>query len=202
MIESRALGHKVGYCVWTPPDYAESKGRYPIIIVLHGMGGNESHDSGLYGYPPMFETAIREHLIPPCILVFPNGGNSGYRGKAEEMILKEVLPAVERSYRTTPQRALLGFSMGASGAANWLSKYPATFSAAVVWGGGPTSGRKMKNLWVICGSLDSPNSRRQAAIKSGAKFTELPGVGHELGKYHTQTGSLAFQFIADAWKRM
>ncbi len=170
-------------------------------MVLHGMGGNESHDAGLYGYPPMLETAIKDRLISPCILVFPNGGNSSYRGKTEEMILREMLPAVEKSFRTTSKRALLGFSMGANGAAAWLSKHPSLFSAAVVWGGGPSSNGQLKNLWVICGSQDSPNQRRQAAARAGAKFTELPGVGHELGKYHKQTGRDAFSFIAAVWKQ-
>ena len=46
VLESKAMGHDVGYVVWVPPDYdAKADRRYPVIYFLHGAGGNESSDS-------------------------------------------------------------------------------------------------------------------------------------------------------------
>ena len=43
VLASKAMGHDVGYVVWTPADYDSSgKTRYPVIYFLHGMGGSES----------------------------------------------------------------------------------------------------------------------------------------------------------------
>lgn len=185
-------------------------------MVLHGMGGNESHDAGLYGFPPQLETAIRDGKIPPSIVVFPNGGN-GYTSRVERMILNEVLPEVERSYRTRPQRAVCGFSMGARAASKWLIDHSDIFQVAVAWGGGPSSNlvasagrkalKKSHSLWVVCGDQDparsvKPTVERLSANLAVCRFTLLPEVGHELGKYHQQTAQEAFKFISESWARL
>ena len=47
ILSSKVMGHDIGYVVATPPDYdASGDTRYPVIYFLHGMGGNESADSG------------------------------------------------------------------------------------------------------------------------------------------------------------
>ena len=87
---SKALGHEVGYVVWTPPDYdASGKTRYPVVYFLHGMGGNESADAG--GFSSLLARGIREGAIEPCLCVFPNGGRSGYAGDVEKMIVDELI---------------------------------------------------------------------------------------------------------------
>ncbi len=213
VLHSQFLKTDVGYCVWTPPGYAETTKKYPLIMVLHGMGGDESHDAGLYGFPPQLETAIKEGRIPPAIVVFPNGGSSGYQGKAEQMILREVLPEVDRNYRTTAQRALCGFSMGAGGASRWLFAHSDLFQVALVWGGGPPGGvpskdlSKTHSLWVICGDQDPARSVKRLTENLSkslfeCRFTLLQGVGHELGKYHEQTLQDGFILIAKTWNRL
>ena len=42
LLDSKAMGRKVGYVVWTPKDFnASGVTRYPVVYFLHGMGGNE-----------------------------------------------------------------------------------------------------------------------------------------------------------------
>ncbi len=138
VLASTALGHDVGYVVWTPPGYNESGAkRYPVIYFLHGMGGHESADSG--GFSSLVARQIEAGVVPPVICVFPNGGRSGYAGSVETMIVEELIPLIDRTYPTKPtaaSRAVAGFSMGGGGAVRLALLYPQLFCAAGSWGGG------------------------------------------------------------------
>ena len=47
-------------------------------------------------------------MIPPVIVVFPNGGQSGYRGTVDKMIVEELIPLIEavRMASLTPARVI------------------------------------------------------------------------------------------------
>ena len=91
MLASKAMGHDVGYVVWTPADYdASGDTRYPVIYFLHGAGGSEASDA--HGFSSMVAAGIHRGVLPPALCVFPNGGMSGYRGEAELMIIDELIP--------------------------------------------------------------------------------------------------------------
>ena len=93
------MGHDVGYVVWTPPDYSTKVStRYPVIYFLHGAGGNESADAA--GFSSWVARAIGDGSLPPVLCVFPNGGMSGYRGEVEKMITEELIPTIDKDYRT------------------------------------------------------------------------------------------------------
>ncbi|MBE3069314.1 MAG: 1,4-beta-xylanase, partial [Planctomycetes bacterium] len=143
VLASKALGHDVGYVVWTPPGYdAKAERRYPVIYFLHGAGGNESADAA--GFSGQVAAAIAKGILPEVLCVFPNGGMSGYRGEVQSMILDELIPLVDRSYRTLaaqPSRVVAGFSMGGTGAMRLAVARPDVFAAAASWGGGPGAGR-------------------------------------------------------------
>lgn len=63
-LDSKAMGHKVGYVVWTPSDYDDSGDtRYPVIYFLHGMGGTESRDAA--GFSGLVRRGVRDGQIPP-----------------------------------------------------------------------------------------------------------------------------------------
>jgi S-formylglutathione hydrolase FrmB len=83
--------------------------------------------------------------IREVILGYPNGFRSGYMdhydGKVmvESMIIGELIPRIDKRYRTVAGRAgraVHGFSMGASGSLKFAIKYPELFCAAVAYGGG------------------------------------------------------------------
>jgi len=88
ILQSKSMGHEVGFTVWTPPGYNENiKKKYPVIYFLHGAGGNESADAA--GFSEWTLKSIEKGTLPPVICVFPNGGMSGYRGEVETMIIDE-----------------------------------------------------------------------------------------------------------------
>ena len=132
---SNALGQDVGYCIYLPPSYRRSPGkRYPVIYNLHGAGGNELHG---FEEATALEKGIREGRVPEMIIVMPNGGKTtfykdSHDGKwpAETMTIRELIPYVDETYRTIPERGgrcIEGFSMGGRGSTRLAMKYPAMF---------------------------------------------------------------------------
>lgn len=137
-IESKSMGRTVGYCIFLPPGYDENvEQRYPVVYFLHGSGGTENSD---VGFSHNVLRQIRAGSIAPVIYVFANGGKkSGYRDwddgnvKSETMIMRELIPHIDKEYRTLANRcsrAIAGFSMGGGGALRLATKYSERFCAA------------------------------------------------------------------------
>jgi enterochelin esterase-like enzyme len=153
--DSEAMGTRVGFNVILPPGYEYSRSSYPVVYWLHGGGGNESTDLRIAGtWRELYGTREARSII----LVFPNGQRSGYMDHAdgktmvESMIVRELVPLVDRRFRTIATRegrAVHGFSMGASGALKLLLKYPDLFASAVAYGGGAIDLEGTKDPWIL-----------------------------------------------------
>lgn len=217
-LASEALGHDVGYVVWTPADYDPSgKTRYPVIYFLHGAGGNESADAG--GFSSLVARAIRDGDIPPCVCVFPNGGLSGYRGTVETMIVDELIPLIDSSYPTknaAAARAIAGFSMGGGGAVRLSLLHPQLFCAAASWGGrrsrdADTLSTAVKDnasalkanhfaMLFVNGDNDHPDAfvPLAAQLKTLAipqQTVVLEDTNHNLGLYYQRAGKTMTDFL-------
>lgn len=140
--DSAAMKATVGYSVILPPGYEQSRRRYPVVYWLHGGGGNES---STLSTAQTWLRLYRTEEVQPVILVYPNGFRSGYMDHfdgavmVESMIIRELIPLIDRSFRTIASRdgrAAHGFSMGASGSLKFAFKYPDLFCSAVAYGGG------------------------------------------------------------------
>jgi endo-1,4-beta-xylanase len=140
-IASKIVGRDVAYLVYLPPGYdKDTPKRYPVIYWLHGMGGNLR--AGAQVFVPLVDAAIKSGALPPSIVVLPNGMvNSFYCDTAEgphqveSMIIKELIPHVDQTYRTVAGREgriIQGFSMGGYGAAHLGFKYPDLFGTVIV----------------------------------------------------------------------
>ena len=151
--ESAAAKATVSYHLFTPAAYdREPQQRFPVVYWLHGSRG------GLPGIPQVaarFAAAIAAGKTPPCLVVFVNGLPEGMYvdwkdGSAplETMIVKELVPHVDASYRTRASREgrlLDGYSMGGYGAARLGFKYPELFRAVSIMGGGPLQADLLEN---------------------------------------------------------
>lgn len=133
--KSQALGRDVGYCIYLPPGYETAPAkRYPVIYNLHGAGGNELHS---FTDVKALHDGIVTGRWPAMIVVLPNGGASTFYkdsadGKlpAETLIIRELIPHIDATYRTIATRAgraIEGFSMGGRGATRLAIKYPELF---------------------------------------------------------------------------
>jgi len=143
--DSDSAKTKVSYHIYKPGAYdIELQRRFPVVYWLHGSGG------GLGGIPKVaahFDEAIAAGKTPPCLIVFVNGLVEGMyvdwkNGSAplETVIVKELLPHIDATYRTIATREgrlLDGYSMGGYGAARLGFKYTELFRAVSIMGGGP-----------------------------------------------------------------
>ncbi|MFQ5422739.1 MAG: alpha/beta hydrolase [Phycisphaerae bacterium] len=145
IFQSAAARSKVSYHIYIPDAYdTQTKRRFPVLYWLHGSGGGAAELRPLAKY---FGDAIRDGKIPPMLIVFPNGLRNGMwcdskdgRTPIETILMKELIPDVDATFRTIASRAgriIEGFSMGGYGAARLGFKYPDIFCAVSILGGGP-----------------------------------------------------------------
>jgi len=139
-IDSKILNQEVKYSIILPKDYETSKKTYPVVYLLHGLGGN--HYSWLeYGrLSQHVDQAVNNNEIQSMIYVMPEGYRTYYvndfygKFQYQDMFIKELVPFIDANYRTIPKkekRATVGFSMGGFGALILPLKHPDVFSVAV-----------------------------------------------------------------------
>lgn len=128
--QSTSLGKMRRMHVYTPPGYATSRDRYPVLYLVHGGGDN---DTGWYAIGRanlILDNLIAQGRARPMIIVMPNGHAVERRdtvpvaaGQAENTrrfsddLLNDIIPYIEKNYRvlaTAEARAMAGLSMGGS----------------------------------------------------------------------------------------
>ena len=122
--------------VYTPPGFTKSK-KYPVLYLLHGIGGDENEWYN-HGVPHViFDNLIAEGRMKPMIVVMPNGramkddratGNFFDREKVEAFttfekdLLNDLIPFIEKEFpvkRDREHRAIAGLSMGGGQSLNF-----------------------------------------------------------------------------------
>lgn len=137
---SRLAGGDVSYLVYLPPTYeSEPAARFPVVYWLHGMNGNQRAGAK---FVEQLDLAIRAQKAPAMIAVLVNGMKDAFyndspdgKWPVESVIIKELVPHVDKTYRTVARReyrAVEGYSMGGYGAAHLGCKYPELFGIAGV----------------------------------------------------------------------
>jgi predicted esterase len=175
------------YRIYVPASYDGSKA-FPLVIALHGMGGDEDSYFEAYAKGAIKTEAEKRGYILAC----PKGRQpaSMYRGPAETDVL-DVIAEVQRSYRVDGNRIYLtGHSMGGFGTWYVAINHPDIFAAIapISGGGNPAAMKKIAHIpeLVVHGDDDKTvpvsNSRAMvaAAKEAGAevKYVEVPGGSH------------------------
>jgi enterochelin esterase family protein len=222
---SSALGKFRRMHVYTPPGYeASGSQKYPVFYLLHGAGDcDEAWTSvGRAGF--ILDNLIAAKKAKPMIVVMPAGHTSqtqtfgGGRGPGApaaggppprdeftEDFVTDIMPYVEKNYRTLndrAHRAIAGLSMGGSQTMNiaflHLDKFAhvGVFSSGILGGAGPEAWEKahlanldnaalkkgLKTVWFSTGVNDTliTNSKSTVELlnKHGfsATFKESPGA--------------------------
>ena len=174
------------YRVFVPTAY-DGKKPTPLVIALHGMGGNES--SFFIGYDG---TLLKEAERKGFLVAAPKGRatTSMYRGAAEKDVL-DVLAEVRRDYNIDARRIyLMGHSMGGYGTWSVAMNHPEIFAALgpIAGGGNPTGMDKIKHIpqFIVHGDNDPTVNVSQSRMmveagrKAGAtmEYIEVKGGGH------------------------
>jgi putative tributyrin esterase len=136
---SQLVNATLPYNVILPSDYRSSRStRYPVLYLLHGWSG---HYTDWVTRTNVADYAAQYRMI----VVTPEGNDSWYvdgggstTDNYETYILKELIPDVDKKYRTIQSRygrAVAGLSMGGYGAIKYGLKFPSTFVFAASMSG-------------------------------------------------------------------
>ncbi len=141
-MKSDILGRDVSYAVYLPPDYETSSRRYPVVYLLHGYTDDESGWIQFGEVNLAADRAIAAREIPPMIIVMPDGGATFYindcQGKVryDDMFIQELIPHIDKTYRTRPRkefRGISGLSMGGWGSLVLAMRHPDLFAACAAY---------------------------------------------------------------------
>ncbi|MEC3976437.1 alpha/beta hydrolase [Amycolatopsis sp. H20-H5] len=141
-LDSPVLGETTSLRILFPTGYgAEPDVRFPVLYLLHG--GDDDYRS----WTDKGEAAETTEPLP-MIVVMPDARNGFYsnwekagrhgRTPWESFHLGELLPWVDRTFRTLAQResrAAAGLSMGGFGAFSYAARHPDLFVAAASFSG-------------------------------------------------------------------
>jgi len=138
-ISSAILGRSVSYCVAFPPGYeASSNKHYPTLYFLHGLFEDE-HSWLDRGGEEIWEGLTNQGGLTNFIVVLPAGGRTFYvnsqdgRDRYEDFFTQELVPEIDRKYRTLAVpggRGISGVSMGGYGALHLAMRHPDVFGSA------------------------------------------------------------------------
>ena len=178
---SRITGQWRRCFVYTPPDYdANLSARYPVLYLQHGSGEDETGWTFQGHANLILDNLIAEKKAVPMLIVMDNGYASapaGMFGPApsgrgadtaafEDVMLKEVIPMIDSSYRTIADRdhrAMAGLSMGANQALHLATGHLETFASMAGFSG------TMNGL--NTDALD-PTTAFDGRFKDGAAFND------------------------------
>jgi len=230
---SKLVNEDRDFYVYTPPNYDPSgKTQYPVLYLLHGFSDDASGWTAVGRANVILDNLIAAGRAKPMIVVMPLGygdmqvlqhGWGSWRDKElawrnmsrfTDILLSEILPQIESSYRVTKARearAIAGLSMGGGESLltglNHLDQF--------AWLGAFSSGgidlhdfgaefpnvdsdvnKNLKLLWIACGQDDDlikVNRRFKSWLKDkGVQFTdvETPGM-HDWTVWRRNLAALA-----------
>jgi enterochelin esterase-like enzyme len=179
---SKSIGVDRKAVVYTPPNYDPDK-KYPVLYLMHGIGGNETHWTTLCAANKVLDNLIADNKAVPMIIVMPNGrataeppsanfmSDFNYYADFEPDLLQDLMPYIESHYSVAADRdhrAITGLSMGGGQGLNFGINNIDKFA----WVGGFSSAPnlqqpnvlipkiqqakdKLSLLWIGCGDKDN-----------------------------------------------
>ena len=149
--DSPALGLERRMTVYTPAGYETGGKRYPVLYLLHGMGGDEEAWISLGRTAQILDNLIAQGKAKPMIVVMPNGNASQEAAPGElsrgmvpptmqlpktmegsyEQAFPEIVKFIDKNYRTVKSksgRAIAGLSMGGFHSLHISKQYPDMFN--------------------------------------------------------------------------
>lgn len=189
--------------VWLPPQYfSDPRAHFPVVLLMHGNPG--SNNDWLNGSSAAETGLAVAKSGKPVILVFPTVLQNGVtgdslcldtptQGNAETYLLKDVVPTIDKMFRTrvdAKQRGIGGLSMGGYCALNLGLKNPDLFSVALDFSGetSPVADTLPGGLQELLGA----NWQQQANVNDPARYwSQLDGSKGPAVFMYSGTGDVA-----------
>ena len=157
--DSTVTGKRRKAVVYLPPHYSANR-KYPVLYLLHGIGGNEWEWKGYVHADAIIDNLITAGKATAMIVVMPNGRaladdrvpasdkifspeNAAGFAKFERDLLDCLIPAIQAKYSASTNRearAIAGLSMGGGQSLNFGLGHLDTFA----WVGGFSSAPNTK----------------------------------------------------------
>ena len=196
--------------VFVPPTYNPHKS-YPLIVFLHGYSDTTTWPLGWYNEPLVTRDPCIV-LTPKCPKEDPYGWGNSYDAQISPMMAKtyEMMDMIKKTFNIDSTRYYIyGSSMGGFGTYGAIKKNPELFAAAYTECGNgniiiaPVLAKIP--FWMFHGSLDNvvpvqpDRDLYQAVLNLGGtqiRYTEYPGVGHNVWDYTRYETTLATWLLA------
>ncbi|MEZ5399256.1 MAG: alpha/beta hydrolase-fold protein [Bryobacteraceae bacterium] len=186
--KSAVLGGETRWVwIYTPPGYAASGKRYPVLYLLHGSNDTAAGWTMAGQANFIFDNLLAEKKMAPMVVVMPFGhavpfGQREAFGKDnnalfEDYLLRDVVPMVRSEYRVETGRertAIAGLSMGGGQALRIGFGHMDLFSAVGAFSAAAPqdfekafgdslkdANTKLKVIWFGCGREDSLFARSE-----------------------------------------
>jgi enterochelin esterase family protein len=205
--------------VYTPPGYdTDTRTRYPVLYLQHGAGENERSwvEQGRANF--ILDNLISAGRAKPMLVVVDTGyaafagvnvgtNRAAQTAAFEDVMLKELIPMIDATYRTLTDRknrAMAGLSMGSGQTLGITLKHLDKFAWIGAMSGAPRQGfevktaydgvfndaaafnQKVKLLWFSAGTAEerfhtSAVAIHEALTQAGIRsvFYSSPGTDHE-----------------------
>jgi enterochelin esterase family protein len=115
--------------IYTPPNYARSSERYPVLYLFHGAGGDESGWTENGRANLILDNLIGDGKLKPLVIVMPYGyaypptsplaeGPDAMKRQRDDFsrdLIEDLIPFVQANYRVhadRDHRAIAGLSLG------------------------------------------------------------------------------------------
>ncbi len=232
-IPSRVLGETRVLHISTPPNYTLARQRYPVVVLLDGQAR------------PFFELTtavtsydltgdVHDFAMPAQIVVAIEQSDRGVDLNSNDaqftrFLLDELLPYVDREYRTLPFRTLIGHSLGGRFALLSLCRAPDAFAATIAVSPSASDslltavescvrsyhGSRTRTLVVSAGSQEPRasaavqrlatlfrDSMTAGATRDAWRFSLVDGtgLGHTETPFYTIPDGLRFAFATEQWE--
>lgn len=133
-LKSDKLRQPLDYRVYLPPCYdTQTYGQFPVLFLIHGQSYTDDQWDRL-GADDVAERLIQNREIAPFLIVMPRDRlwEQPMDDPFGEVLIHELIPLIDQTFRTIPQRAyraIGGLSRGAGWAVHLGLRYWSIFGA-------------------------------------------------------------------------
>ncbi len=169
-VPSQVLGETKIVHVQLPRDYAVAKQRYPVVVVLDGQVraffdmtvASADYDLTSDQFPVGMPRQI--------VVAVEHGSRAADLGSNADAFLRfliiELLPRVDKEYRTLPFRTLIGHSRGGAFALRAMCREPRAFPAIIAIS--PSISDTLEQEVTRCVVADSARTQRHLVLSAGS----------------------------------
>lgn len=228
-LASAALGETRVLHVSVPPNYKLARQRYPVVILLDGQA-KPFFDLTVATVGYNLTGDVHDFAMPAQIVVGVEQGDRGADLARNDVafnrfLTDELVPYLDREYRTLPYRTLIGHSLGGRFVLASLCRAPVTFAAriaispsvsdslvAAVRGcaAAPTTSSSVRQLVMSAGGLEtrivagveklSAHFRDSLSAQWRSTQVDGAGLGHTETPFYTIPDGLRFVFATEFWE--